>query len=60
MRHVRPGRAHTSPPVRSFRDPASPEGGALRSFETTVLLSVDETLDALRQAEGIGCRPPGA
>jgi hypothetical protein len=26
-------------------------GGALNSFETTVLLTVDETLDALRRAE---------
>ena len=35
-------------------------GGALSSFETTVLLTVDETLDALRKAEQIGYRPPGA
>ena len=35
-------------------------GGALRSFETTVLLSVDETLEALRKAQGITYRPPGA
>ena len=35
-------------------------GGALRSFETTVLMSVDETLEALRKAEEIKYRPPGA
>ena len=27
------------------------EGGALSSFETTVLLTVEETMEALRQAE---------
>lgn len=35
-------------------------GGALSSMETTVLLTVDETLDALRKAEQISYRPPGA
>lgn len=35
-------------------------GGALRSFETTVLMSVDDTLEALRKAEEIKYRPPGA
>jgi len=35
-------------------------GGALSSFETTVLLTVDETLDALRQAKQIQYRVPGA
>ena len=35
-------------------------GGALSSFETTVLLTVDETLDALRQAEQVRYRAPGA
>jgi uncharacterized protein with GYD domain len=35
-------------------------GGALSSFETTVLLSVDETLDALRKADQLRYRPPGA
>lgn len=35
-------------------------GGALSSFETTVLLTVDETLDALRKASQIGYRPPAA
>ncbi len=34
-------------------------GGALSSFETTVLLSVDETLEALRSAKSIRYRPPG-
>jgi uncharacterized protein with GYD domain len=35
-------------------------GGAVSSFETTVLLTVDETLEALRKAEHLGYRPPGA
>ena len=35
-------------------------GGALSSCETTVLLTVDETLDALRKAHEIQYRPPGA
>src|SRR5438105_11186644 len=35
-------------------------GGALSSFETTVLLTVEETLDALRKAKQVGYRPPGA
>jgi uncharacterized protein with GYD domain len=34
-------------------------GGALRSFETTVLMSVEETMDAMRKAEQIQYRPPG-
>ena len=35
-------------------------GGALSSFETTVLLTVDETMDALRTAGQVRYRPPGA
>ena len=35
-------------------------GGALSSIETTVLLSVDETLEALRRADQVKYRPPGA
>ena len=35
-------------------------GGALSSLETTLLLTVDETLDALRKAKEIQYRPPGA
>ena len=35
-------------------------GGALSSLETTVLLTVDETLDALRMAEQVQYRAPGA
>jgi uncharacterized protein with GYD domain len=35
-------------------------GGGLSSFDTTVLLTVDETLDALRRAEQVGYRAPGA
>lgn len=34
-------------------------GGALSSFETTVLLTVEETLEALRKAETIKYRAPG-
>ena len=35
-------------------------GGALGSFETTVLLTVEETMDAVRNAEQLQYRPPGA
>jgi uncharacterized protein with GYD domain len=35
-------------------------GGALSSIETTVLMSVDETLEALRKAEQVRYRAPGA
>jgi len=35
-------------------------GGAISSLETTVLLSVEETLEALGRAKQIGYRPPGA
>ena len=35
-------------------------GGALSSFETTVLLTVDETVAALRRAEEVGYQAPGA
>jgi uncharacterized protein with GYD domain len=35
-------------------------GGALSSQDTTVLMTVDETLDALGQARQIGYRAPGA
>jgi uncharacterized protein with GYD domain len=33
--------------------------GAFRSVSTTVLLTVEETLDALRRAQSIAYRPPG-
>ena len=35
-------------------------GGALGGFETTVLLSVDETMAAMRKAGDIKYRAPGA
>ena len=35
-------------------------GGALSSFETTVLLSVEETMEALRQAQHVQYRAPGS
>ena len=34
-------------------------GGAIRSLETTVLLTVEDTLAALKKAAGIRYRPPG-
>ncbi len=34
-------------------------GGALSSLETTVLLSVEETIEALRKADSIRYKPPG-
>jgi uncharacterized protein with GYD domain len=35
-------------------------GGALRSIDTTVLLTVEETLQALERARSVRYRPPGA
>jgi uncharacterized protein with GYD domain len=35
-------------------------GGALRSLETTVLLTVEDTIAALRMAEQVRYLPPGA
>jgi len=35
-------------------------GGALTSLETTVLLTVEETMDALGKAAGLHYRRPGA
>ena len=35
-------------------------GGALSSVETTVLMSVEETLDALGRAGSVGYRAPGS
>lgn len=34
-------------------------GGALSKFETTPLLTVEETLEALRLAQKVGYQPPG-
>jgi hypothetical protein len=35
-------------------------GGALGSLETTVLMTVDETIEALRRANQVGYQVPGA
>ena len=35
-------------------------GGALSSLETTVLMTVDETMDALRKAQQVGYRAPAS
>jgi uncharacterized protein with GYD domain len=35
-------------------------GGALSSLETTVLLTVEELLEALKRAKDVHYRPPGA
>ena len=35
-------------------------GGALRSLETTVLLTVEETMEALSKAQQVQYRAPGA
>lgn len=35
-------------------------GGALSKFETTPLMTVEETLEALGRAQKIAYRPPGA
>jgi hypothetical protein len=34
-------------------------GGAVRSLSTTVLMTVEEMLDALSRAQNIAYRPPG-
>ena len=34
-------------------------GGAISSLETTVLLTVEDTIEALRQAGQVKYRPPG-
>ena len=34
-------------------------GGSLSKFETTSLLTVEETLEALKRAGSVGYRPPG-
>ena len=33
--------------------------GAVSAFKTTVLLSMEEAVEAMRQASGVGYRPPG-
>jgi uncharacterized protein with GYD domain len=35
-------------------------GGALRSYETTVLLTVEDLMEALKKAKAVRYRPPGA
>jgi hypothetical protein len=35
-------------------------GGALSPLETTMLLTVDETMDAMRMAQQVGYRPTGS
>ena len=35
-------------------------GGSVTSLETTVLMSVEDTLTALQAAQGVKYRPPGA
>jgi hypothetical protein len=35
-------------------------GGALAPLETTVLMSVEETMEALGRAQQVRYRPPGA
>jgi uncharacterized protein with GYD domain len=35
-------------------------GGALSKFETTVLLTVEDAMDAMQRAQEIRYRPPGA
>lgn len=34
-------------------------GGALKSVETTVLMTVEELMESLRRAQGVAYRPPG-
>jgi hypothetical protein len=46
--------------ARLIGNPEDRRKAALSSIETTVLLTVDETMDALRKAEQVKYRPPGA
>ncbi len=39
---------------------ASGSGGAVTGLETTVLLTVEETMDALRTAQGVSYSPPAS
>ena len=39
---------------------AAAGGGALKAIKTTVLMSVEEGLEAMRKASGTGYRPPGS
>ena len=52
------------PPTRDLPTPsvalAIGGGGALSKIETTPLLTVEETLEALGRAQSIGYRKPGA
>jgi uncharacterized protein with GYD domain len=34
-------------------------GGAMRSYKTTVLMTTDEAVEAMRKASTVGYRPPG-
>ena len=34
-------------------------GGAIRSFKTTVLISMNDAVEAMRRASSTGYRPPG-
>src|SRR5262245_44036853 len=38
---------------------AAAAGGALKTMKTTPLMTVEEGLEAMRQASGTGYRPPG-
>ncbi|MFQ5878934.1 MAG: GYD domain-containing protein [Dehalococcoidia bacterium] len=33
--------------------------GALKSYQTTVLMTAEEAMEAMRKAGGVGYRPPG-
>jgi uncharacterized protein with GYD domain len=35
-------------------------GGAIRNFKTTVLIPINEAMEAMRRAGTVGYRPPGA
>jgi uncharacterized protein with GYD domain len=37
---------------------AATAGGAVKSLKTTVLMSVDEAMQAMKKAQGAGFRPP--
>ena len=39
---------------------AAAASGALKAFKTTPLMTIEEGIDAMRQAGGLGYRPPSA
>lgn len=45
--------------IAAFSLAAAAAGGAVKVQQTTVLMSIEEGLEAMRRASGTGYRPPG-